>query len=420
MIDNYINSYAANLDGLRDFISLLSPVLEENEKLVLDNQEHALKPLKLALKRESLDPKDPERERLQEELYKIFDGEIIFEKKSGDDGEVIRIKGEAKSIDDAFHSINKALQQKTLLYNNALISLLSSVEWFYSQILHYYYNKYPEAAGISKKSLTFAELKSFNNVIDAQNYLIESRVEEILRSSINDWIKELRDNLKLSASYLENALDDLIEIYQRRNLLVHNGGIVNSIYLSKINTELHNNVNIGDMISVSPEYLENAICLYELYFILIAAELWKKIEPGNEKRSEVLIDISFDHLSNERYIISEGISYFILNDNRMPERDRLVAQVNYWLSLKYKGEFETIRNDIETSDFTAKEPVFQLAKECILENEENIFRLLPEVLKSKKITYQAIETWPLFKILRETKRYEIFKAENKEKFEKIE
>src|SRR5690606_32768666 len=117
---------------------------------------------------------------------------------------------------------------------NCLISLVSTVEWFFSQILHYYYDKFPDSSGIKNKTLTLDDLKNFGSINDAEKFLIENKIEEILRGSIKDWFKILKDDLKLGLGYKDQYEDELVEIYQRRNLLVHNGGVVNAIYLSKV------------------------------------------------------------------------------------------------------------------------------------------------------------------------------------------
>jgi hypothetical protein len=220
MIATYIKSYSANLEGLREFVELIKPFLDENENRVVKEHALALKPLVLAYKSELLDQKDPQKTKLLDELHQIFDGEIIVEHDKEENSVKLRIKGDSKAIDEAFRTLRKATRQKTLLYHSSLITLVSSVEWFFSQILHYYFDKYPEAAGLNERSMTLSELKSFNSVDDAQNYLIDSKVEEILRSGFEDWIKTLKSKLKLSLGYLDKVEDQMVEVYQRRNILV--------------------------------------------------------------------------------------------------------------------------------------------------------------------------------------------------------
>jgi hypothetical protein len=118
------------------------------------------------------------------------------------------------------------------------------------------------------------------------------KVEEVLRGSFSDWLNDLKVRLKLSIGYAEPFLDELNEAMQRRNLLVHNGGEANTVYMARVPERLRKSVEIGDELFVSQEYLERCIRTFERVFLLIGAELWKKLAPKDEKRSSVLFDIS--------------------------------------------------------------------------------------------------------------------------------
>ena len=68
--------------------------------------------------------------------------------------------------------------------------------------------------------------------------MIEQRVEDVLRGSFEEWISFLKNQFKLEMGYIEKWQHKLVEIIQRRNLLVHNGGNINSIYRRKVAPEL--------------------------------------------------------------------------------------------------------------------------------------------------------------------------------------
>lgn len=125
-----------------------------------------------------------------------------------------------------------------ILYQNSLISLVSAGEWFLSQILHSQFDQYPNSAGIADKTLKLSDLQTFENMEDAQQHLIEQRVEDVLRGSFEEWISFLKNQFKLEMGYIEKWQHKLVEIIQRRNLLVHNGGNINSIYRRKVAPEL--------------------------------------------------------------------------------------------------------------------------------------------------------------------------------------
>jgi len=284
MFTKFISEFEDNIQGLRDFVQLINPILEEHQKKIEKESAIYLKPIELAIQRH-LEEDVFEKEKLDVKFKEIFEGDIkveIDEEKNIS----FSINGDSTSIDEAFAKMGKTQFQKEQLYKSSFISLLSSVEWFYSQILHFHYEKYPDSASINKKSITLDDLKTFDTIKDAENYLIDQKIEGILRGSLSDWLQVLKEEIKLSLSYIDNYLDDLIEVYQRRNLLVHNGGIVNSIYLSKVSKSHSKDIKIGEKLFVTKEYLDSAIDQFHLIFILIACELWKKIEPTCDHRGQ--------------------------------------------------------------------------------------------------------------------------------------
>ena len=207
------------------------------------------------------------------------------------------------------------------------MNLIGSAEWFISQLLHKYCEDFPDAIGINNKNISFDNLRSMGSVEEAKAYLIDSTIEETIRGGFDSWIEFLKKYPKLSMVYLDSYKTSIVEVFQRRNLLVHNGGIVNSLYFQKVPPNIRKNINIGSKIEVSRFYIDEAISKFEECFILIGAELWKKIEPENINRAKILNSIVYDHLSMERWNIAKALSYFVKNEGIRLTRDTLLPQV---------------------------------------------------------------------------------------------
>ena len=272
MLDKQIIDFNENLIGLRDFVELIDPFLTEK----LEEHDQHIQPIILSamLKEvlssgEDIEEKDKEKFiEFQEKITKELDEkykeipEVKFGKKDDDSEKVMAIKISNSNSEVSKHLDNVRKNRKHIeqLYTNSLISALSSVEWFFSQLLHFFYDKHPESAGVQKRTMTLTELKSFGSIEDAEKYLIDVKIDEILRGNFESWINLLKSELSLELGYLTDIKDELIEVYQRRNLFVHNGGTVNSIYLSKVDKNQRKGVSINDRLIVDRDYLDNAIC----------------------------------------------------------------------------------------------------------------------------------------------------------------
>ncbi|MFM7857428.1 MAG: hypothetical protein ACKO96_37285 [Flammeovirgaceae bacterium] len=429
MFDKQITEYNENILALRDFADTIRPVLLEKKKHVDNEHGKRLKALTSKAMFNQIKTKLPQSlDKDSEEYTKMID----YEKKIDDKlmklfNESVEVSFSEVHIDEEKHTIEmkgltisgkgamglRSLEEQAektekhihLLNQNTLISLLSSVEWFFSQILHYHFSKNPESAGIGKKTLTLSDIKSLGSIEDAESFLIDSKIEEILRGNFESWITSLKTELHLSMGYVDSCLDDLIEINQRRNLIIHNGGVVNSIYLNKVPKSA---AKIGDKLTVDDSYLDNAICKFHLVFILIAAELWKKLEPQNKERGTVLIEITYENLLSKRWDITEGLSYFIKNDSKMEIIDKTVSQLNYWLARKRQGHFESIKKEFNDIDFSDKDAIFQLGLASLRENVDDFFELLPKAIDSKSLTIDRLKEFPIFEEMRGTKKYQEF------------
>jgi hypothetical protein len=428
MFNKHIIDFNENIIGLRDFIDLIDPYLTEKLK---EHDKHISPLISLGILKEMLTTKteweENEKEKIEDlkskvnaqilEVYKKeIDVEIETEDGESDEKKTILLKFKSTDTDNLKEHLDNSNKTKShieLLYRNSLISLLSSVEWFFSQILHFYYDKHPESAGIQKKTMTLSDLKSFGSIEDAEKYLIDVKIEEILRGSFDTWITLLKSELSLGLGYIEPIKEELTEFYQRRNLFVHNGGVVNSIYISKVKEEFRKNIKINDQLNVDKEYLDNAICKLQKAFILIASELWKSLDKADKSRGDVLTDIVYENLLKSRWDICEGLTYFLINDSQLDVTDKVVAQLNYWLCKKRTNQLDSVKKDIEKADYSDKKEIFQLALYALKGETKLFFEILPTALDSRQINIKRLEEFPIFQEIRETDEYKKFKEETK-------
>jgi len=425
MLNKQIIDFNENLIGLRDFVELIDPFLTEKLE---ENDKHIQPIILSAMLKEALNNgkeiKEEDREKFiefQEKIKQDLDEkykelpEVKFEEKGDSDKKEVTIKISNSNIEVSKHldNLDKNRKHIELLYTNSLISTLSSVEWFFSQLLHFFYDKHPESAGVQKRTMTLAELKSFGSVLDAEKYLIDVKIDEILRGNFESWIELLKSELSLGLGYLKDILNELTEFYQRRNLFVHNGGIVNSIYLSKVHKNQREGISINDKLSVDKPYLDNAICKLQKAFVLIGAELWKKLSPEDTSRGEILGDIVYENLLHSRWDICEGLCYFSLKDSQIHPVDKVIAQINYWLCKKESGDYKSIEKEINKTDFSDKKEIFQLGLFGLRGETEKILEILPVVLETNQTNIERLEEFPLLREFRETEDYKNFKSNSK-------
>ena len=275
-------------------------------------------------------------------------------------------------------------------------------------MLHAYYADHIEAIGTSEKQFSLKELEAFKTLDDAREAVIDNKVESLLWQGFEDWVQYLRNHLKLTAGYLDPVMDEMTEVFLRRNIHVHNNGIVNSIYLSKVTPPLAENIKGGQGLPVTREYLDRAIDLFELYFILLASELWKKLKKGDHERTRLLIDISYERMLGRRWNVAGGISRFVSEDKSAVEHDRTIGTVNYWQCMKWSGKFDEVKVEVENADFSGKSVEFRLCLHALRGEADAFFELLPRALKSEALTVADLRVWPVFQEMRKRAEFDRF------------
>ena len=186
--------------------------------------------------------------------------------------------------------------------------------------------------------------------------------------------------------------------------MVHNNGVVHPSYLAKVDEALRKDVVAGTDIEVNPSYLFEAINLVEKNFLLIAAELWKKLLPKDEARPLITNDQTMKALFAERYTVASGLSRFQMEDRQIPDKWITYGKLNYWQTEKWAGRFDAVAEEIKSADFSGKDDLSQMARYVLINETQAACKLLAPVFAASKLTVNDLEEWPIFKEFRRNER----------------
>jgi hypothetical protein len=275
-----------------------------------------------------------------------------------------------------------------------------AVELFFSQLLHIHFTLHPSAVSGKEKLFSFEELANFASIGDARRHYTLTKIESLLRGSFDDWISYMHDSIGLSMSYIDCHKPLLSEVFQRRNVIVHNGGLANSIYLSKVPKTIRPGILEGQDLTPDSEYLHKRIDLFEQSCVLIGAEMWKQQDPTCKERAKMLNRLAFEHLVAKRFEIAQAFSTFVVKDKLAFEGERTVAQLNLWLSHKRIGDWTTVRKEAETADYSAKSLRLQLGLAALLDDTDKFVALLPRALQADEIKAYEVNTYPIMEEVR--------------------
>lgn len=395
--ENIIKSFSENLAnhlGITDHLKQLNEEMLKKQELL-----------------ESLDKNDENNKSIIDELKLEIEKEQA--KTNSEIKDIINKNFENDTIKnlvlkELIKVTKKSPSHSNLLRVGALTTLLSIFENLFSELIRFFYYKYPNALPSDARVLTLTELKAMGSIEEAEIFITSKEVESILRGSFEDQIAFFEKKIKIDISSLSNMMDSLTEIFQRRNLLVHNGGIVNNIYLNKVIKDLSDkyNAKLGLPLKVTESYLLESIDIILLTGLLISQLCWRKWQKEEkEKADDIVLDILYDALIDENYELNISISKFFSCIEFSSDYICKVASINVAIALKQLNRINEMENLLAALDWSSASLKFEIALKALRNQTVELVDLIPKAISIKELSSSVLLDWPLFKEFRLTTEY---------------
>jgi hypothetical protein len=153
------------------------------------------------------------------------------------------------------------------LYSNSIVAAISITESFLEQVVRAILTMHPgklsadverntkkEAA--DEKKIDLKDILSANSLSDIYDKLIMQKVVKLFYASPTEYFKYLSDTIQITLD--QDTIGKYVEIKATRDLITHNKGQVNQIYLDK--TEKYTRVKkLNQNIPITEEYFKNSI-----------------------------------------------------------------------------------------------------------------------------------------------------------------
>ncbi len=307
-----------------------------------------------------------------------------------------------------FENFTKNSKHLEQLYTSSVITLANNFELLVSRIFSKYLNSNSEDKDFDLKNRTidFGALTKIQNVEEAKELLLEEYVTSLMKDSAKTWLIKLgKINKKIFA--LDSSKDIIVEFYQRRNIIVHNDGIINTYYCNNVRKELRDGLSKGDRVKVTQNYISQKIDEFKEAGLMIFWYIYQNLYKGTtEELLETYQEFAFDLLKTGNYKLSRTIYNLILDDGddkNISAMTKLVCKINLWQTYKWNEEFSKVKKDVEKYDFSLADSELKMARAILLDNYSEALEHLKN--RMKQLEDNETETsvidkyfnWPLFK-----------------------
>jgi hypothetical protein len=187
-----------------------------------------------------------------------------------------RTDQELKSIYDRFLS--------TGLYESFLVAAISSFESFLLKVLRETISEYPGKLSISVPGVNACKTASVTavfeaaNLKEAQEAIIEEHLSGVMYAQPKAYIEYVKKVIGIEAD--DKAFHAFLEIKATRDLLVHNGGTVNSVYLAKAGKMARG--ELDQKLRVDRKYFEKCLAVLKRISGIIKREAEQTFPPPSK------------------------------------------------------------------------------------------------------------------------------------------
>ena len=340
--------------------------------------------------------------------------------KAADEENSIRIRYELKGEKEfskyydprkAQHEQRKCLMNEQILITSVLSNSITIFENYLSGLYRFVIMSNPKKY-FGGRSIEFADLIS-----DGLQKTITSITEKEIEDKIYDslaTIDLIAKKEKLPIEKYKSWMMEFKEIYFRRNIYIHNNGEANEKYLNNVDEIYRKNTYMGEQLICDELYINR---LFDVVSIIIISLYFEVINTLSNNKSAFswLGNQAFELLCNENYQVSGHIYSLLSKTESLNFHDKLTYRINYINSEKQLGHKETVVKELLGLDVSATTVDFKIAKLCLEDKNDMVYKLLKETYPS---SYDAeeIREWPIFIGFRETDFYDRFAKEHADDF----
>jgi hypothetical protein len=196
-------------------------------------------------------------------------------KLSGDlpSNETITFTGKAAKIFSEFADRGFIVPNRLLMFirDMGLVYLVAELEDFLRHVIEISFSIKPEILSTCKKSITFEQLMKLDSLASLKEEIMEKEATEVINQDIEQVKEYFQDKFNINISeYTKWA--EFKERFYRRNVLIHNSGMPNALYVKKTG------VQTTQRLTVSKEYLDETVKMSEKFAGKITEELKNKFK----------------------------------------------------------------------------------------------------------------------------------------------
>ncbi|GAB2972257.1 hypothetical protein [Saccharothrix stipae] len=289
-----------------------------------------------------------------------------------------------------------------ILCQALLPAMTAQFEEYLSSTLRFALSLHPNAMNLGKKQISLEEVRRFQSTSDLERKLADKAVSDFISGSPEHWRKELDTWPGIRIDELSDNWAAFIEIFLRRNSVVHRASMADEKYLHLLPREL-DAPPLGMPLIIDREYLLSAADRLECVAAGIFAMWPNKVARQFKIDTSASVAIRvYNALNDGRWTAAAIISSSFLQGWTDDDPQGVVEElrVNNWMARL--EAFPETREEVFTEIDSWQSPEdlsFDIAKLLLKGEDAHALDLIKSSIQAGKLAGDQIAHWPLIKNL---------------------
>ena len=294
-----------------------------------------------------------------------------------------------------------------ILSRGTFLMLNNYFEHLLADLLTYYYNKFKNSLDAKEFKVSLQELNEYDSIEEITKHLILKEVENIIvEKTFDQLLEHFEKNLNISLEKEIISWDKIIEIRERRHLIVHNSSIVNKKYISR--TKNPYNYNIGDIVHIDKDYFHQSYRQLRVAGQVLVFNCWGNWDKENLDNAiyQMLVS-SFESLNNKDFESVLKICKYceqITARNEEQEDYLLRLKINKAISLKKQNNKTELTKVLKTIKIGTSTPIFKIAFQILNDDYKGLVELFQKAILLDELIIDYYLDWPIFDFVRSNEK----------------
>lgn len=358
--------------------------------------------------------------RVEEELFIFLKKMSISKEESEDPDSGDAIYSFIIHEDDLNHVCKKMetttqmIRAASAVNRSAIGLLMAEFDYFMVRLLEICSEIQPKSFYNDSDKFTLGEINSFGGI----DTFIKSRIQKTIQDkgreghvSVIDWIFS-EFNLSQTQDFKStDTFKKFAEACQRRHILMHNGGIINELYLqncSRVGIDESELGKIGDLVEIDQRYIKSATArVYETGFYIIHILFQKTFSKSCVAAYINLLTTSHSFLEGGFTKMARRVCDFAeKSEKKFTNELRLKFGINRALSYLFDPSLTEEQQNLEARkilqkyDWSVTTPLFKLALTCVNRDFSDLIETA-KAAAADGLNYTEARTWVVFREARE-------------------